>query len=249
MSDKVEEVQEDNRCSTITLFGNLDSESTSKVRGMVLQDFEIKGIRAFEFHVGTGGGAMASAQGLTDYIRTLHDIKGTVILSGLCCSAGWNFLTLGLTTLAYPNTLFMNHSGSYEVNGTAKVIANNTLGYERASAEADQLLIDKAGLNKKEYEELHCSGEKYFLGIDALWYGTQGLVDGLIMKDLGSTGWIVLTREGLKYWSSGLNNKLSERKILSDEQLEEYGLKQYVPTRPKQPKPQPSGNDLVTFKS
>lgn len=244
-----EEAEVNTNCSTITLFGNLDSESVSKVRNMLLEDFEIKGIRAFEFHVGTAGGVMATTQGLADYIRTLHGIKGTTVLSGLCCSAGWNFLTLGLVTLAYPNTLFMNHSGSYEIKGSAETIANNILGYERGSAEADQLVIDKAGLSKKEYEELNVSGDKYFLGIDAIWYGSKGLVDGLIMKDLGSTGWIVLTREGLKYWSSALDGTLAERSLLTDEQLEEYGLKQFVPTRPKQPKRQPAGFDLVKFNS
>ena len=95
----------------------------------------------------------------------------------------------------------------------------------------DEMFKEGFGIDDKTLQKL-VAKETWLSSSEALFLGTRGLVDGIIAKELRTEDYIVLTREGYKridvneVYNSGL---LKRHPLLTEEECEEFGLKQHVP--------------------
>lgn len=219
----------------IDVFGQINEESVKNV----FLAFN-KGSPAVEIgghvqiSISSPGGISRSGANLLEIINSKQDLNGTVVCVGLCASAAFALLGTSLTTLCYASTVFMNHEASYQYKEESKnYILEHLIVEERLIASVDQVLIEKCGISEKEYAANFTNEGAYNLGLDVLWLGENGLVDGIIVKELHGYGWIVLTREGYKQWDSTFTGHIRDQPLLSEKSCEQFGLKQHVPTKPK----------------
>jgi ATP-dependent protease ClpP protease subunit len=219
----------------IDVFGTVSEESVKNVfLAFTKGSPEIKIGGHVQINVSTPGGISRSGANLLEIINTKQDLNGTVVCVGLCASAGFALLGTKLTTLCYASTVFMNHGATYQYKEENKdYILEHIIVEERLVSSVDAILIEKAGINEKEYLANFTGVGAYNLGYDVLWMGNHGLVDGIIVKDLPGYGWIILTREGYKQWDSGFKGHIRDQPLLADESCERFGLKQHVPSKPK----------------
>ena len=151
----------------------------------------------------------------------------------MVCSAAWAFLTpLQALRLCYRTTLFMQHQAMYSIQGVSRDEANMTMGVQNhITTTMDDMFKEGFGIDDKTLQKL-IAKESWISSSEALFFGSRGIVDGIIAKELRTEDYIVLTREGYKHidvnevYNSEL---LKQHPLLTEEECKEFGLKQHVP--------------------
>ncbi|QDB70366.1 hypothetical protein CF8_0198 [Aeromonas phage CF8] len=192
---------------------------------------------ACRIFIGSYGGNIDSAFTFKDAFESkLFPIA--LIAEGTIASAAWYlFSSRKYLRLTYANVLWLQHAPSYQPAMTHDELMGALPGLIETSQRGHQVLAEGVGLSHKEVDELfHFKGTRV-LGLDTIWLGEYGLTDGVIFRDTSKISWIVLTREGFKEATVHDNHDtLKAKELLTDEFLEPFGLKQYVPT----PRPLPT---------
>ncbi|UOX39507.1 ATP-dependent Clp protease proteolytic subunit [Aeromonas phage ZPAH34] len=201
-------------------------------------------------NVSTPGGDVATSFVIKEMLESRHqDI--VVIATSRIASAGWYLFTSDkYLRLTYANTVWFQHSPSYslaDIDHEEAFSALPTLVNQSQTAHKE--IAETTGMSINEVTRLFDSKTIYFTGMETIWLGTKGIVDGIIFKEINPSNWIILTREGLKLaHTSDTPETIRKAALLTDEYLEQYGLKQFVPTPPKRPsfKTMVSGLDYLT---
>lgn len=186
---------------------------------------------ACRIFIGSYGGNIDSAFTFKDAFESkLFPIA--LIAEGTIASAAWYlFSSRKYLRLTYANVLWLQHAPSYKPDGSHEELMASLPGLIETSQRGHQTLAEGVGLSHKEVDELfHFKGTR-LLGLDTIWVGEYGLTDGVIFRDTSKISWIVLTRKGFKEANVHDNYEtLKAKELLTDEFLQPFGLKQYVPT-------------------
>ena len=182
--------------------------------------------------VRSGGGSSNPANTITDMINAQH-CKKVIIGLSMVCSAAWVLFTpLQALRLCYRTSLFMQHQSTYSIKGVSRDEANMTMGVQNhLTYTMDDMFKEGFGIDDKTLQKL-IAKESWISSSEALFFGERGVVDGIIAKELRTEDYIVLTRDGYKridvneVYNSGL---LRRHPLLTEEECEEFGLKQHVP--------------------
>lgn len=189
----------------------------------------------FVISLGSPGGSCSYAAELLERLEVKRN-PIVLIARSLIGSAAWGiFLAPNVIRLTYANTCWMQHEPTYTLNGLSHDQIETFFPYSINLGQSFYKLIKEgAGLTEKEAKDVISTKEYWSLGLDVLWLGERGLVDGVIFKEIDETSWVILTRQGFKKinaWNKP--NTIKDLPLMTDEELEPFGLKQYVPTRPK----------------
>lgn len=144
------------------------------------------------------GGAPGFALQLTERLDGL-DVPVTIIseLYNSSCGAFWPHMS-NFVRLAYPHSVFTYHFGIVKLVGTGPEELDNQKQYlDGINTGFIEVIREKIGLTKKEFKKYYSSDHILF-GYDALEIGTNGMVDGLILKDYRDGTYLCKCRGGNK---------------------------------------------------
>lgn len=182
--------------------------------------------------VRSGGGSGNPANTIADVINAQHCKKVIIGLSMICSSAWVLFTPLQALRLCYRTSMFMQHQASYNIECCSRDEANMTLGVQNhITITMDEMFKEGFGVDDKTLQKL-IAKESWISSSEALFFGDRGIVDGIIAKELRTEDYIVLTRDGYKRIDVNevYNSYLLRRHpLLTEEECEEFGLKQHVP--------------------
>lgn len=172
----------------------------------------------------TQGGDPSISNIWVETISTRHVATMLLCLNEIC-SAGIFFLGIpGSTRLCYPSTIFMCHQPEigYPKTGPGSLIEWNGIAAEQCLMGMKRVQVE-AGLSDEEVQMMNCSYDMYFDAFDALAMGKHGLIDGIIIRQIGLRGYIVITRKGYKFFHFP-THALETSPILTEEEIKGYGL-------------------------
>ncbi|QDJ97366.1 hypothetical protein D6_0207 [Aeromonas phage D6] len=180
-------------------------------------------------NVSSDGGNPEVTLKIQDFV-TSRNRPTLVVAIGDCSSAAMGFFGIrGTTRLAYSSCRFMEHQLLLNTpKMSIESICSSIDEVQSRSHLFEQRLTNWCGLREEECKELFSPNDLYFDAIDALMFGTRGIIDGIIIRQLDDFEWIVLTRDGFKRFMFP-RDIINENPVLTEEELKEYGLKPYKP--------------------
>ncbi|WNV45981.1 ATP-dependent head maturation protease [Aeromonas phage AerS_266] len=211
---------------------------------------DIDKIDALKLNISSPGGDIAAAMAAKEILETKpYDI--VIVATSRISSACWYLFTgTKCLRLTYANTVWFQHEPAYNLGDREHEELFSVLPHLVAqSQQGHKDIAIASGLPIPDVTRLFDSKTIYLTGMDVLWLGTNGLVDGVIFREVDKSNWIILTREGLKLaHTSDTPKTIKNAPLLSDEFLKEYDLKQFVPVPPKRPtlKTMVAGLDYLT---
>lgn len=183
------------------------------------------------------GGIARMAIMFKEYLESKVNKIALVGMTSLSSAAWFPFCTDRYLRLCYPHTNWWQHSPMHTMNRTPhEQVLSELPQMLELSSDIYNMIKNSVGLTKEETDEIVNRDTFRMNGIDALWLGERGMVDGVIYRELSPALWIVLTREGLKVAQCGDKSDNIRRRVLcSDKTLAKYGLTQFVPIKPSRP--------------
>lgn len=98
--------------------------------------------------------------------------------------------------LAYPNARFMLHDVSFHAEGSPAEVRERLRTNEELRAITVESYMEYCGLTKKEVERIYAK-DTWLNASEAMHLGTKGLIDGIILKNLGRYKFQIMMREGI----------------------------------------------------
>lgn len=112
------------------------------------------------------------------------------------CSASTTISATANLRLAYPNARFMIHDMRGMNDGTSADQEERLRDHKDLRQAYAEVFMDHIGLTKKEFERLMMR-DHWFNASEAMHLGTKGLIDGIILKNLGRYKFQIMMREGI----------------------------------------------------
>lgn len=112
------------------------------------------------------------------------------------CSASTMISAAANLRLAYSNARFMIHDMKGMNDGSIVEQEERLRSHKDQRQAYAELFMDHIGLTKKEFERL-MARDHWFNASEAMHLGTKGLIDGIILKNLGRYKFQIMMREGI----------------------------------------------------
>lgn len=141
------------------------------------------------------GGGVSSAF----HIHALMDAWPADIVSisgSINCSASPLISVKANLRLAYPNARFMLHDMRGVNDGSVSEQEERLRDHKDQRQLYADVYMNHIGLTKKEFERL-MTRDHWFNASEAMHLGTKGLIDGIILKNLGRYKFQIMMREGI----------------------------------------------------
>jgi len=166
-----------NQDRTIFLSGPIDTDSVLILTRLITYLLSQSRKKAINLRINTPGGGVTDGLAIYDLLvacpAPIH-----AVTSGMCMSMGVIILQAATKRESTPNTTFMLHElGSMQFGGSLTQSSNVQKESERLQQVLDNILMSRAGLNKKGIAHFMQMQERYFGAGDAL---RHGLIDRII---------------------------------------------------------------------
>ena len=165
------------------VFGEIRRDLTKQLTGLLRPGVETDKMKRLYISFSSGGGGLVAAYYIDDLLST-YGAPSVAICGSMNASAATLLICKRNLRLAFPNARFMLHDAFSINDGTVAQQREVLRNYEEVRGNFVQDYMDYIGLTKKEAERIMVK-DTYFNAHDALNMGTKGLIDGIILKQLG----------------------------------------------------------------
>lgn len=143
----------------------------------------------------SNGGQIDPALFIDSLIET-WPLPSVAVCGSMNASAATFLIAKRDLRLAYPNSRFMLHDSKGINDGSILEQEERLRSHKDMRQRIMDIYIDFVGLTKKEVERI-VAKDSFFNAMDAMNLGTKGLIDGIILKNLGRFKFEVLMHNGV----------------------------------------------------
>lgn len=192
---KPEEKPPEPKMIVLDVYGPINRETvkqTNAALGVTVKDSDRHRLIT---NFSSGGGQISAAFNVENIIAA-WPMPSVGISGSLNASASTLMSCQRDLRLAYSSARFILHDAFAGMDGSPIQIKEQLRDFEEVRNAAIEAYMLHIGLTKKEIERI-VSKDTYFNAMDALNLGTKGLIDGIIIKNLGQFKFEILMRNNV----------------------------------------------------